>query len=198
MQMKQNILCPLEVYLLVEHDLSEESADAIVGHARATQIFNILQNGGAALRNMSVPPVKDGNKIIPRISSQGVLECPHCPYSTDKKANWYKHKKKHSGEHELCFPHIRTLAAIKKMTKQKTQNKARTKTNCAGKDVLSKRCAWQTAQLSVARCCVQPPSPEKKKNNVRGGFFLPLLMCSGKSSFWSFVPINFRTATLPV
>ena len=41
--------------------------------------------------------VDDSLTLLP----DGKIQCKLCPYVTDKKANWYKHKKKHMGNYIL-------------------------------------------------------------------------------------------------
>ncbi len=64
--------------------------------------FSYLQNRqgarGAVVHNVLLE--KDGKVDVeqPHIFENGVMQCRYCNYTTDKKANWYKHKRKHTGE----------------------------------------------------------------------------------------------------
>ncbi len=55
-----------------------------------------MDEGQVALL-MTTPGTDKLGLLGPVLNSQGLLECQYCSYTTDKKANWYKHKKKHSG-----------------------------------------------------------------------------------------------------
>ena len=55
------------------------------------------------LNQITVPGTDKIGLLGPVLNMQGLLECPYCDYTTDKKANWYKHKKRHSGTSYIRF-----------------------------------------------------------------------------------------------
>ena len=65
-----------------------------------TCIFLFLKEKLTIANTTQTITVPSGDKLGllgPVLNMQGLLECPYCDYTTDKKANWYKHKKRHSG-----------------------------------------------------------------------------------------------------
>ena len=66
------------------------------GGAQPAGVSSIDSMGGTHADMVMVPAAK---------SMDGVFRCDFCSYTTDKKANWYKHKVHHTGNVTKCFSH---------------------------------------------------------------------------------------------